>query len=157
MKQESRREEELKTLFAKDAKIFTLKSKNVLINGRDNIVSNLLTANKCVPNCTRRVFLEINGSISYSYDFYPIGLSPGLGNPEKSCLLLYRVCNNVFTDIYGMVDTDNFSSKKNINSSDIFSSSAWKLAIDIVNNKENVSFDMKNAIFHDYTNLEVWG
>jgi len=157
MKNESRREEELKTLFVDNAKIFSLKSKSILINGRDNIVNNLISANKVNPNCTRRVFLEINHNISYSCDFYPISQSPGLGNPEKSCLLLYRVCDNVFSDIYGMVDSDNFSSQKNITSTDIFSSTAWKLIIDTVNNKEDISFDMKNAIFHDYTNLEVWG
>lgn len=157
IQKETKRIEELETLFAEDASIYTLKTRNVLLNGRSNIVNSFINTNKCVPNCTRRVFIEIDRSISYSYDLYPIGQSPGLGNPEKSSIVLYRVQNNVITSIYGMPDPDNLSSQKTISSENIYISSGWKLATDTIKSIDSIDINTKNAYFHDYTNVEVWG
>jgi hypothetical protein len=157
IQKETKRIEELETLFAEDASIYTLKTRNVLLNGRSNIVNSFINTNKCVPNCTRRVFIEIDRNISYSYDLYPIGQSPGLGSPEKPCIVLYRVQNNVITSIYGMPDPDNLSSQKTISSENIYISSGWKLATDIIKSIDSIDINTKNAFFHDYTNIEVWG
>ena len=157
IKQETRRLEEIETLFAENASIFTLKNKNVLLNGRSSIINSFISTNKCSPTCTRRIFIEIAGGVSFCYDLYPVGKSPGLGNPEKGCILLYRCLDNVFTHIYGMADSDNFSSKQNISSDDIFTSAGWKLATEVISSIDTVGIDIKDAHFHDYTNLEVWG
>jgi len=157
IQKETRRIEELETLFAEDASIYTLKTRKVLLNGRSNIVNSFINTNKCVPNCTRRVFIEIDRNVSYSYDLYPVGQSPGLGNPEKPCIVLYRCQNNVITSIYGMPDPDNLSSQKTISSENIFTSSGWNFAIDIIKSIDNIDINTKNAHFHDYTNVEVWG
>ena len=159
IQKDTRRIEELETLFAQNASIYTLKTRNVLLSGRSNIVDSFMNTNKCMPNCTRRVFIEINSNVSYCYDLYPIGQSPGLGNPEKPCIVLYRVSNNVFTHIYGMPDPENLASLKTLISSDnIFNSSGWKLATDIIKSIDNIDINTEtNAHFHDYTNIEVWG
>jgi len=148
--------DELEEVFAQDAVICSLKSGKVILSGREKIRASFSTTLPHSCNCARRIFINCQNGASFCFDLHPTGESPGLGDPKKETFLLYRCCKSVITNVWGGVDKYNMSTKSHLTLSEITGSDIWPLVTQIIRNDDP---DMKEEIliFHDYTDIEVWG
>jgi len=116
-----------------------------------------------------RVFVEepqtasdTSGQVTFCYDVYRGGTSPGLGAPDKDMILLYRVNNSIITNIYGCVEPLNLCARDNnatataVVLSDIASSDIWvRFALPIIQRDLTVTTD--GLHFNNYLQVETWG
>ena len=166
----SRRIEDIAEIFADDGWIGSLKSNKQYMKGREAIAAsfNRTKGGGGTTGCFARVYVPPlpsdgagNGnspSVSFVLDFHKPGTSPGLGDPNKNGVLLYRCTSKHITHVWGGVDTSNVSSTTPLLLSTVTMAAAWDWATSIIRLDlplfgENPS----DFYFHDYSSIETWG
>ena len=148
--------DEIEETYGESAVVCNLKNGKVLLSGKSRI---RLSFSHSIPHecsATRRIFIECSNGASFAFDFHKVGQSPGLGDPNKETVLLYRVFDSVITNVWGCVDKKNMASTTSLSLNHIISSELWPMAMSIVL-LDDPSFTLDQCHFHDYTDLEVWG
>jgi hypothetical protein len=136
--------------------LFSLKTGKELINGKAKIRASFLQSLSHPCQCSRRVFVELDNGVSFAFDLHPVGTSPGLGDPKKETVLLYRCFNSVITNVWGSVDKQNLASSASLSLPTILSSELWSFVSNIII-KDDPSFTSEKIHFNDYTTIETWG
>ena len=151
-----RRLDEIEETYAESAIIKSLKSGKNLISGKENIRQSFLAAPPHPCSASRRIFVECKNGASFCFDLYPVGQSPGLGDPKKETVVLYRCKDSAITGVWGCVDKQSFASAPSLSLQDVTSSDLWALVLPIIKQDEP-EFSNEQCHFNDYTNIEVWG
>lgn len=95
--------------------------------------------------------------VTFCLDFHRPGTAPGLGDRAKHTVLLYRCQAAHLTQIWGMVDHEQLSAPEDLEMCQVTSSKVWALVKAMVL-RDLPSFDeSRDAHFHNYDKMEVWG
>eukprot|EP01032_Pedospumella_encystans_P012562 gene12562-14528_t len=167
-------------VFAPDAVIASLKSGVVHITGQVAMQESFAKTAATQPGISKRIYIEYSDEestcgasgdveagevtsnagapkVTFCLDFHRPATAPGLGDRSKHTVLLYRCANAVITHIWGMVDHEQLSQPEEIEKSNIMKSKVWACVKPIVT-KDLLSFDeSRDAHFHNYDRMEVWG
>ena len=148
--------DEIEETFAETAVISSLKNGKELISGKAKIRQSFTLSVSHECSATRRIFIECGNGASFAFDLHKIEASPGLGDPKKETVLLYRVSDSVITNVWGCVDKKNMASAAVLTLDDIVASEMWPLILPLVQ-KDEPTFSVEQCHFHDYTNIALWG
>lgn len=153
-----RRLDMIEEVFSDGAIVKSLKSDKELLNGKINIRNSFENAPPHPSEASKRVFIECSGGrVSYCFDFYKIGDSPGLGDPQKETVLLYRVENNVFTNVWGSVDKLEMASNSSLSMQIVSQSDLWSKYVVPLILHEDPSFSLDMCHFNNYGDIETIG
>jgi len=171
-----RRLDELEEVFADTVAIRSLKTDKVLLSGKANVRASFAGTLSHECSSSRRIFIEspeaeeknaeVNGSVnnsksrvSFCFDLHQPGSSPGLGDPSKNTVLLYRCQDSLITAVWGCVDKQSLASEiaGKLTKSDILQSELWPLVLRTVRIDWPDAPEDCNGHFSDYTNIETWG
>lgn len=172
----SQRLSQIGQVFSPGAVIASLKSGVVHITGKTGVEDSFAKTTASVPAISKRIYVEhapdntesatdtftapaapISPKITFCLDFHRPGTAPGLGDRAKHTVLLYRCASAQITHIWGMVDHEQLSQPEELEQSVIMKSKAWALAKPLVV-KDIGGFDeVRDAHFHNYDRMEVWG
>ena len=148
----------IEEVFSENAVVKSLKTGKALLNGKENIRKSFENAPPHPTEASKRIFIECSdGKVSYCYDFYKIGDSPGLGDPVKETVLLYRVENSVFTDIWGSVDKLEMASDRSLSLQVVCRSDLWLNSVLPIIIQDEPSFSVEICHFNDYNSIETVG
>ena len=175
-----------------------MKSGKRLLESRASIRDSFTRTAPSLAECSRRIFIPSSavrcvfpstavqcctGSAqgwTYCLDFHVRGWSPGLGDPSKDGVLLYRASNSVLHRIWGGVDTQQLASRPGIvDQQTALSSIVWTWAVarikedvasaisldissggdgeSVAEMTPSVVVDATECVFHDYTQIETCG
>eukprot|EP01032_Pedospumella_encystans_P014208 gene14208-16335_t len=167
-------------VFAPDAVIASLKSGVVYITGQVAVQESFARTAATQPGISKRIYIEYSGEesttstssavevgevtsntgapkVTFCLDFHRPSTAPGLGDRSKHTVLLYRCANAVITHIWGMVDHEQLSQPEELEKGNIMKSKVWACVKPIVT-KDLLNFDeSRDAHFHNYDRMEVWG
>lgn len=156
-------------LFTDNSSIANLKNGKIHIQGLQNISNSFIAAIPCQCSPCKRVFISSPFSegtssctVTFCFDVYKAGLSPGLGDPLKDTLVLYRCEGAKVSHVWGMVDKENLAASPTLTLDILVSSNAWKSALmyivrDMPSMVESDSLKIiDNMHFHNYETIDVW-
>ncbi len=172
-------------VFSPEAAIASLKSGVVHITGQMAVQESFAKTTATQPSISKRIYVEYSGEegsakdnttsaggdveagevtyhsnapkVTFCLDFHRPATAPGLGDRSKHTVLLYRCVNAAITHIWGMVDHEQLSQPEDLEKSNIMKSKVWACVKPIVM-KDLLSFDeSRDAHFHNYDRMEVWG
>lgn len=155
-------------LFAEDAVISSLKNGNVYLQGREKISKSFVSTKPREATVSKRVLIDapnllhVPSKITFCIDMHCPQTSPGLGDVSRSTVLLYRCDKCSITNVWGMSDLENLSTRENLTFETFLSSAAWKVASDIISSDIDVAAivqtnDWGGIHFHNYDTMDVWG
>eukprot|EP01035_Chromulina_nebulosa_P019283 gene19283-25142_t len=150
---------EIMELFDKTCVIYSLKTSKVLLNNIETIKQSFSNTKPTSCIVSKRVFIEsqFEKSITYSLDFHIPGNTPGLGDPAKDTILLYKCIRNKIVNIWGYVDSLKMASNKALTKRNVLESKVWPLVKGIVSNDFQLLDEDNCCHFHDYDDIETWG
>ena len=153
-----RRLDMIEEVFSENAVVKSLKTGKELLNGKESIRKSFENVSPHPAEASKRVFVECsNGNISYCYDFYKIGDSPGFGDPTKEAVLLYRVENSVLTNVWGSVDKLEMASNRSLSLQVVCQSDLWSKSVLPLILQDEPLFSIEMCHFNDYSNIETIG